>query len=126
MNINFNLILAVVLSLVAFYVIYLVKSKTGKFAYATLTALTIGLILGVIFKQNLSYLEVVGKGYISIIKMIVVPLVMVSIITSIIRLKNLDTLKSIGLKTIGILLGTTGLAAIIGLVIGKLFNLGQG
>ena len=123
---NFNLILAVILSLAAFYVIYLVKSKTGKFAYATLTALTIGLILGVIFKENLSYLEVVGKGYISIIKMIVVPLVMVSIITSITRLKNLDTLKSIGLKTIGILLGTTGLAAIIGLVIGKLFNLGQG
>ena len=88
MNISFNLILAVVLSLVAFYVIYLVKSKTGKFAYATLTALTIGLILGVIFKGNLSYLEVVGKGYISIIKMIVVPLVMVSIITSITRLKN--------------------------------------
>lgn len=126
MNISFNLILAVVLSLAAFYVIYLVKSKTGKFAYATLTALTIGLILGVIFKENLSYLEVVGKGYISIIKMIVVPLVMVSIITSITRLKNLDTLKSIGLKTIGILLGTTGLAAIIGLVIGKLLNLGQG
>lgn len=126
MNISFNLILAIVLSLVAFYVIYLVKSKTGKFSYATLTALTIGLILGAIFKENLAYLEVVGKGYISIIKMIVVPLVMVSIITSIIRLKNLDTLKSIGLKTIGILLGTTGLATIIGLIIGRLFNLGHG
>lgn len=125
-NISFNLILAVILSLVAFYVIYLVKSKTGKFSYATLTALTIGLILGAIFKENLSYLEVVGKGYISLIKMIVVPLVMVSIITSIIRLKNLDTLKSIGLKTLGILLGTTGIAAIIGLIIGRLFNLGNG
>ena len=68
MNINFNLILAVVLSLVAFYIIYLVKSKTGKFSYATLTALTLGLILGVVFRENLSYLEVVGKGYVSFIK----------------------------------------------------------
>ena len=126
MNINFNLILAVVLSLVAFYIIYLVKAKTGKFSYATLTALTTGLILGVIFKEDLAYLEVVGKGYISLIRMIVVPIVMLSIITSIIRFKNIDTLKSIGLKTIGILLGTTGVAAIIGLIIGKLFNLGQG
>ncbi|MGG7056910.1 dicarboxylate/amino acid:cation symporter [Clostridium tertium] len=125
-NISFNLILAVILSLVAFYVIYLVKSKTNKFSYATLTALVIGLALGAIFKENLAYLEVVGKGYISLIKMIVVPLVMVSIITSIIRLKNLDTLKSIGLKTLGILLGTTGVAAIIGIIIGKLFNLGNG
>ena len=42
MNISFNLILAVILSLVAFYVIYLVKSKTNKFSYATLTGLGIG------------------------------------------------------------------------------------
>ena len=58
--------------------------------------------------------------------MIVVPLVMVSIITSIVRLKNLDTLKAIGFKTLAILLGTTGVATAIGLVIGKAFNLGQG
>lgn len=126
MNINFNLIVAIILSIAALYIIYVVKSKTGKFSYATLTALTIGLILGAIFKENIKFLEVLGKGYISLIKMIVVPLVMVSIITSIIRLKNLDTLKSIGLKTLGILLGTTGLAAIIGIVIGKIFKLGQG
>ena len=126
MNISFNLILAVILSLVAFYVIYLVKSKTNKFSYATLTGLGIGLVLGAVFKENLAYLEVVGKGYISLIKMIVVPLVMVSIITSIVRLRNLDTLKSIGLKTLGILLGTTGVASIIGIIIAKLFNLGNG
>lgn len=123
---NINLILAIILSIAALYIIYLVKSKTGKFSYSTLTALIIGLILGAIFKENIKFLEVVGKGYISLIKMIVVPLVMVSIITSIIRLKNLDTLKSIGIKTLGILLGTTGVAAIIGIIIGKIFKLGQG
>lgn len=126
MNININLIVSIVLSLVAFYLIYLVKAKTNKFSFATLTALALGLAIGVFFKESASYLEVVGKGYISLIKMIVVPLVMVSIITSILRLKNLDTLKAIGFKTLGILLGTTGIAAAIGLVIGKLFNLGQG
>ncbi|MBS5939670.1 dicarboxylate/amino acid:cation symporter [Clostridium sp.] len=126
MNININLIVSIVLSLAAFYLIYLVKAKTNKFSFATLTALALGLAIGVFFKDSASYLEVVGKGYISLIKMIVVPLVMVSIITSILRLKNLDTLKAIGFKTLGILLGTTGIAAAIGLVIGKLFNLGQG
>ncbi|GAA0084387.1 cation:dicarboxylase symporter family transporter [Clostridium sp. CTA-7] len=123
---NINLILAIILSIAALYIIYLVKAKTGKFSYATLTALTIGLILGAVFKENIKFLEVVGKGYISLIKMIVVPLVMVSIITSIIRLKNLDTLKSIGLKTLAILLGTTGVASIIGIVMGKIFKLGEG
>ena len=123
---NINLILAIILSVASFYLIYLVKKKTNKFSYATLTGLAIGIILGAIFKSNILFMEVIGKGYISLIKMIVVPLVMVSIITSIIRLRNLDTLKAIGLKTLGILLGTTGLASIIGIVIAKLFNLGQG
>ena len=72
---NINLILAIILSIAALYIIYLVKSKTGKFSYSTLTALTIGLILGAIFKENIKFLEVVGKGYISLIKMIVVPLI---------------------------------------------------
>lgn len=126
MNININLIVSIVLSLAAFYLIYLVKAKTNKFSFATLTALALGLAIGVFFKESASYLEVIGKGYISLIKMIVVPLVMVSIITSILRLKNLDTLKAIGFKTLGILLGTTGIATAIGLIIGKLFNLGQG
>ena len=96
MNININLIVSIVLSLAAFYLIYLVKAKTNKFSFATLTALALGLAIGVFFKESASYLEVIGKGYISLIKMIVVPLVMVSIITSILRLKNLDTLKAIG------------------------------
>lgn len=123
---NINLILSIVLAVVAFYIIYLVKKKTNKFSYATLTGLGIGLILGAIFKEDILFMEVIGKGYISLIKMIVVPLVMVSIITSIVRLKNLDTLKTIGIKTLVILLGTTGIASLIGIIVAKLFNLGQG
>ena len=122
---NINLILAIILSAIAFYIIYLVKKKTNKFSHATLTGLGIGLVLGAIFKEDILFIEVIGKGYISLIKMIVVPLVMVSIITSIIRLKNLDTLKTIGLKTLAILLGTTGVASIIGIIIAKLFKLGH-
>lgn len=123
---NINLTLSIILVVVAFYIIYLVKKKTNKFSYATLTGLGIGLILGSIFKKDILFMEVIGKGYISLIKMIVVPLVMVSIITSIVRLKNLDTLKTIGIKTLVILLGTTGIASLIGIIVAKLFNLGQG
>ena len=123
---NINLTLSIILVVVAFYIIYLVKKKTNKFSYATLTGLGIGLILGAIFKKDILFMEVIGKGYISLIKMIVVPLVMVSIITSIVRLKNLDTLKTIGIKTLVILLGTTGIASLIGIIVAKLFNLGQG
>ena len=126
MEINIKLILAILLSIASVYLIYKVRAKTNKFSYATLTALTLGLILGIIFKENILFMDIVGKGYMSLIKMIVVPLVMVSLITSIVRLKNLDTLKSIGIKTFVILLGTTGVATIIGLIVANLLKLGQG
>ncbi|MDC4251020.1 dicarboxylate/amino acid:cation symporter [Clostridium perfringens] len=124
--INIKLILAIVLSILATYAIYKIRKITNKFSFATLTALTLGVVLGIIFKENILFLDTVGKAYMSLIKMIVVPLVVTSLITSIVRLENLDTLKSIGLKTFTVLLGTTGAAAFIGIIVASFLNLGQG
>ncbi len=124
--INIKLILAIVLSILATYAIYKIRKITNKFSSATLTALTLGVVLGIIFKENILFLDTVGKAYMSLIKMIVVPLVVTSLITSIVRLENLDTLKSIGLKTFTVLLGTTGAATLIGIIVASSLNLGQG
>lgn len=124
--INIKLILAIVLSILATYAIYKIRKITNKFSFATLTALTLGVVLGIIFKENILFLDTVGNAYMSLIKMIVVPLVVTSLITSIVRLENLDTLKSIGLKTFTVLLGTTGAAAFIGIIVASSLNLGQG
>ncbi|MCX0413045.1 dicarboxylate/amino acid:cation symporter [Clostridium perfringens] len=124
--INIKLILAIVLSILATYAIYKIRKITNEFSFATLTALTLGVVLGIIFKENILFLDTVGKAYMSLIKMIVVPLVVTSLITSIVRLENLDTLKSIGLKTFTVLLGTTGAAAFIGIIVASSLNLGQG
>ncbi|MCX0401694.1 dicarboxylate/amino acid:cation symporter [Clostridium perfringens] len=124
--INIKLILAIVLSILATYAIYKIRKITNKFSFATLTALTLGVVLGIIFKENILFLDTVGKAYMSLIKMIVVPLVVTSLITSIVRLENLYTLKSIGLKTFTVLLGTTGAAAFIGIIVASSLKLGQG
>ncbi|MBI5996398.1 dicarboxylate/amino acid:cation symporter [Clostridium perfringens] len=124
--INIKLILAIVLSILATYAIYKIRKITNKFSFATLTALTLGVVLGIIFKENILFLDTVGKAYMSLIKMIVVPLVVTSLITSIVRLENLDTLKSIGLKTFTVLLGTTGAAAFIGIIVASSLKLGKG
>ncbi|WP_221372729.1 dicarboxylate/amino acid:cation symporter [Clostridium perfringens] len=124
--INIQLILAIVLSILATYAIYKIRKITNKFSFATLTALTLGVVLGIIFKENILFLDTVGKAYMSLIKMIVVPLVVTSLITSIVRLENLDTLKSIGLKTFTVLLGTTGAAAFIGIIVASSLKLGKG
>ncbi len=124
--INIKLILAILLSILATYAIYKIRKITNKFSFATLTALTLGVVLGIIFNENILFLDTVGKAYMSLIKMIVVPLVVTSLITSIVRLENLDTLKSIGLKTFTVLLGTTGAAAFIGIIVASSLKLGQG
>lgn len=57
-----------------------------------------------------------GKIFISMLKMIAVPLVLVSLINGISGLKDIAQLSSIGGKTIGIYLVTTVLAVTIGLL----------
>ena len=121
-----NYIPAIIASIISVIIIYFVHKKTNNRSYATFAALGLGLIVGAVFKENAGFLIHFGTGYMSLIKMLVIPLVMLSIIASIVKIKNLETLKSIGLKSVGILLGTTGIAAIIGLLIGNVFGLGKG
>lgn len=123
---NTQLILAIVLSIASAFIIFKVKEKTGKLSLASLSALALGLGIGSIFKENSSFLGTVGTGYMSLVKMIVMPLVILAITTSSARLKDLRTLKNIGIKTVGLLLGTTGIAALLGIVVANLFNLGAG
>lgn len=123
---NTTLILAGILSLLSFIIVFVIRKKYLGFSLTILVALGIGIFLGVIFKENILFMDTIGKIYISLIKMIVIPLVMVSLISSIINLNDTDKLKKIGGKAIFLLLLTTGIASIVGIVIGNLFDVGQG
>ena len=68
----------------------------------------------------------IGNGFMDLLKMLVVPLIFVSIIRVIINMKDGVNLGKLTLKSLTVLLGTTALAAIVGLVVGNLFNLGAG
>ncbi|MEG0774711.1 dicarboxylate/amino acid:cation symporter, partial [Clostridium sp.] len=67
-----------------------------------------------------------GTIFVNLIKMLVIPLVMASLISSITTLDNTNKLKRIGLKSIGFLIATTVLATAIGLIVGKAMDLGAG
>lgn len=123
---NQALIFAIVLSIISFIALYMIRKKYLGFSLTILVALGFGVILGSIFKENILFIENIGKIYISLIKMIVIPLVMVSLIRSIINLNDTDKLKRIGLKAIFFLLLTTAIATTLGIIIGSLFNVGQG
>ncbi|MFR4766504.1 MAG: cation:dicarboxylate symporter family transporter [Paraclostridium sordellii] len=67
-----------------------------------------------------------GYGFMDLLKMLVVPMVFVSIIRVIINMKEGDNLQALTFRSLGMLLGTTALAAIIGIIVGNVMQLGVG
>jgi len=87
----------------------------------------IALILGLLFSFlavkygwnafTLDYIDPFGEIFINILKLIAVPLVLFSIISGIINLKDVGKLGKMGVKTLGIYLLTTITAVTVGLLL---------
>jgi len=71
----------------------------------------------------LSWSDVVASGYVSLLKMIVMPLVLVSMIAAVIKLEAVAALGRIGGLVVLILMGTTLVAALIGAMVAALSGL---
>ena len=76
-----------------------------------------------VLAKTVDWYSVVGSGYIRFLMMIVVPLVMVSIIQSIINMEKSKDLGKISVWIIGFLISTAMVAALIGIGTSTLFNL---
>ncbi|MFZ6843767.1 L-cystine transporter [Undibacterium sp. RuTC16W] len=70
-----------------------------------------------------AYIDIVGTGYVKLLQMIVMPLIMVSIVGAILKLKGASSVGKISALTIGTLLATTMVGAGIGILMAKLFGL---
>ncbi|GAA0710936.1 dicarboxylate/amino acid:cation symporter [Paraclostridium ghonii] len=101
----------------------------------------IGLFLGIIFgvllsKMSSSYIKdtvilggiinVIGNGFTKAIKMMVVPLVFVSLVCGVSAMEDIKKLGRIGFKTMGFYLMTTAIAICISLTLGVLLKPGAG
>ncbi|GAL90104.1 dicarboxylate/amino acid:cation symporter [Jejuia pallidilutea] len=97
----------------------------------------IGMVLGIIFGFIMNSING-GKGFvtdwiapfgtifINLLKLIAVPLILASLIKGISDLKDISKIKSMGLRTIGIYIGTTLVAIVIGLSIVNFIKPGEG
>lgn len=96
-----------------------------KLSNQNLTILAI--ILAVTFGHYLPDLalqfKIVGDIFMSLLKMLIVPLVFASIIVAVLSLKTVSALKNLGIKTIGYYMMTTTIAVISALIIYNIFNL---
>jgi Na+/H+-dicarboxylate symporter len=88
----------------------------------------IGMILGIIFGFIMNSIDggrgfvgnwvaPFGKIFINLLKLIAVPLILASLIKGITDLKDISKIKNMGLRTLGIYMGTTVIAIAIGLAL---------
>ena len=76
-----------------------------------------------VIKDTLEWVNVVGKGYVGLLKMVIMPLVLISMISAVVKLERSGSLGKISGLTIGVLLFTTMISALIGIGISQLFGL---
>ena len=101
-----------------------------------LGALVIGVIFGALLSQVLggdvasdwlaTYVKPVGDLFINLIRMLIVPLILTTLVSGVVALGDPKKLGSIGLKTMALYFATTFFANIIGIIFGLTFRPGEG
>lgn len=133
----FLIIVNIAVLLILIGLLIYMQKKHISFTKRVFTALGAGIVFGAILQliygagsdvllQTTDWFSIVGNGYIRLLMMIVVPLVMVSIIQSIINLEKTAELGKIAAWIIGILVATAMVAALIGIGSAALFHLDAG
>lgn len=126
------------LNLLAFLALLLGLAQTRRTDWSLAKKVLLGLALGVgfglvlhtvygaghpVLKATIAWLDLVGNGYVGLLQMIVMPLIFASILSAVARLHNASSLGRISVLSIGTLLLTTAIAALIGIALTNLFGL---
>ena len=91
-----------------------------------LIAMLLGIVVGIIMGNDASVFTPLGTLFIQLIKMLVVPLVAVSIISGAATLGGSRSAGKIGFVSIGFILITTLISVILALFAGEIFKPGIG
>jgi len=126
--------------------LYIIKAKFQKITLGI--QIIFGLIMGVLYGFILkitspwhltfidTFLSVIGQGYLGLLKMLVVPLIITSIIHAVLNVGNDHALvqtkghsskiKKLSLVACILLLSMTACSAMIGILVGIMFHVGKG
>ncbi|MEM6914782.1 MAG: dicarboxylate/amino acid:cation symporter [Pseudomonadota bacterium] len=88
--------------------------------------LAVGGLVGLFFGDTAASAKPIGDGFISLIRMIIIPLIVTTLTTGMIALGDPKRLGSLGLRTIALYMMTTVFAVILGMFMGVLFEPGAG
>lgn len=136
---SFETILFLFILFSTFFINKKMQEKKINFTFRMIISIVMGLIIGGAiqflagFPQNpsdiswvkevTSWYSLFGSGFMDLLKMIVVPIVFISIVRLIINMKG-KNLRKLTAKTVTMLMMTTMIAAAIGIIAGSIFNVG--
>ncbi|MFD2442990.1 L-cystine transporter [Bacillus sp. CGMCC 1.16607] len=132
MSIGFWINIIVMLLLI--FSLFFLQKKHVSFSKRVFLSLAIGIIYGFtlqwiygptseIVRESIDWFNLVGNGYIKLLQMVVVPLVFISILAAFTRMKLAGNVGKISTLILGLLIGTTAVAAAVGIATAVGFDL---
>ncbi|OON95067.1 MAG: sodium:dicarboxylate symporter [Candidatus Epulonipiscioides saccharophilum] len=137
---TFQTVLLIALLIGLFVLMYYFQKKKYSFSKRMLTATGLGLILGLCIQatakfsatpmeitfvvETTKWYSLFGNGFIDLIRMLVIPLIMVSIVHVIINMDDGTHINKLVKTTLLIMIAMVSVAVMVGFAIGILFNLG--
>lgn len=91
-----------------------------------LLGLVLGVVTGLVLQERAADIKWLGDAFVRLIRMLVVPLVFVTIVAGVAAMAEPRRLGAIGLKTIGLYFGLMLIASALGLTIGTVLQPGLG
>lgn len=110
------------------YVIYNIGKRTQSLSRNVFAGLVLGLGFGfflqllygsgsAIMLETLDWTNFVGDSYVRLLRMIIMPLILVTMIGSVLRMDAIASVGKIGVSVVGMLVLTTAIAAVIGIAV---------
>jgi L-cystine uptake protein TcyP (sodium:dicarboxylate symporter family) len=130
--------LTVIVNLIVFAGLMVLLYRLRKPGFPLSRQILAGLLAGVVYgfalqfiysgdkaviDATLEWTNVIGSSYVNLLRMIIMPLVLVMMIAAVVRMREVTELGRIGGSVIGILVGTTMIAALVGIFVTNAFGL---
>ncbi|EJD6474020.1 L-cystine transporter [Providencia rettgeri] len=127
-----------IINVLGFVALLILLAKLGAKGWSLSKKVLVGLVFGVTYgvilhlvygsghqtvKDSILWFNIVGNGYVQLLQMVIMPLVFASILSAVARLHKASSLGKISFLTIGTLLFTTAIAALVGILIANVFGL---
>lgn len=139
---DFKTLICIALLVGLFAVMHKCQTKKVNFSKRMIIGTVLGLVLGLVIQgisgfsndpmqitfvaETTKWYGLIGNGFIDLIRMLVIPLVMVSIVHVIINMKEGANIGKLTKNSIIVTMTMVIIAVIVGLGVGMLFNVGSG